>query len=333
MTFQQVAAGAGADVRANENFDAVANAGVYGRKAPTTSGLTFGYYGGHWNGFTVVDGTVALTASATNYIVALISTGVVSVATNTTNWNSPLYLRLHQIVTGTATITTWDDYRPTLSLVAVPLANPMTTAGDIIIGGTAGAATRLGIGTDTQVLTLASGVPTWANSASGFANPMTTAADMIVGGVSGAGARLAKGTAYQHLRMNSGATAQEWATPLVAIPIAISDEVSAILTGTSKVTFRMPFPMKVTAVRSSLTTAQASGAQLVTVDIKESGTTILSTKLTFDNTEKTTTTAATPPVISDPDLADDAEMTIDVTVQSGSVAAGLKVYLIGYVAQ
>ena len=41
-------------------------------------------------------------------------------------------------------------------------ASPMTTAGDIIIGGTAGAATRLAVGTDGQVLKVVSGAPAWA---------------------------------------------------------------------------------------------------------------------------------------------------------------------------
>src|SRR3546814_12903600 len=60
----------------------------------------------------------------------------------------------------------------------------------------------------------------------------------------------------------------------------------------------------------SLTTASSSGA--VTVDINEAGSTILSTKLTIDQGEKTSTTAATPAVISDASLGDAAEITIDV---------------------
>ena len=46
-------------------------------------------------------------------------------------------------------------------------ANPMTASGDIIYGGTSGAATRLVKGSDTQVLTLASGLPSWAAPAAG----------------------------------------------------------------------------------------------------------------------------------------------------------------------
>ena len=90
----------------------------------------------------------------------------------------------------------------------------------------------------------------------------------------------------------------------------------------------MPRAVTLTAVRASLTTAQASG-NIFTVDINESGTSILSTKLTIDNTEKTSTTAATPPVISDTALADDAEMTIDIDQIGNGTATGLKVTLIG----
>ena len=47
------------------------------------------------------------------------------------------------------------------------LTNPMTAAGDMIIGGTGGAPTRLAKGTDGQVLTLASGNPSWAAASGG----------------------------------------------------------------------------------------------------------------------------------------------------------------------
>ena len=67
---------------------------------------------------------------------------------------------------------------------------------------------------------------------------------------------------------------------------------------------------------------------LPTVDINESGATILSTKITIDVGELTSVTAAAAPVISDADLADDAEMTIDIDV-AGTGAAGLKVTFIG----
>jgi hypothetical protein len=119
---------------------------------------------------------------------------------------------------------------------------------------------------------------------------------------------------------------------IVAIGVAFSDETTDITTGTAKVTFRMPFAMTLLSgaagVRLSLSAAQASGS-IFTVDINESGTTILSTKLTIDNTENTSTTAATPAVISDTALADDAEITVDVDQVGAAGARGGKVWLIG----
>ena len=117
-------------------------------------------------------------------------------------------------------------------------------------------------------------------------------------------------------------------TNVQSIVVAASDETTALTTGTAKVTFRMPYAFTVSAVRASLTTAQTSGS-IFTVDINDGGTTILSTKLTIDNTEKTSTTAATPAVISDTALADDAEITIDIDQVGNGTAKGLKVALIG----
>jgi len=111
--------------------------------------------------------------------------------------------------------------------------------------------------------------------------------------------------------------------------VACSDETTALTAGTAKVTFRAPYAFTVTAVRASVTTAPTGGT-LLTVDINESGTTILSTKLTFDASEKTTTTATTAAVISDSAIADDAEITIDIDAVGSTIAgAGLKVYIIG----
>jgi len=112
--------------------------------------------------------------------------------------------------------------------------------------------------------------------------------------------------------------------------MACSDETTALTAGTNKVKFRMPYAFTVTGVRASLSTA-GTGSQLVTVDINESGTSILSTEITIDATETTSVTAATAPVISDTSLADDAEITVDIDfIDTGGVSAGLKVAIIGH---
>jgi len=111
--------------------------------------------------------------------------------------------------------------------------------------------------------------------------------------------------------------------------IAVSDEETALTTGTAKRTFRMPAAFTLTGIRASVNTAP-TGATII-VDVNEGGTTILSTKLSIDATEKTSTTAATAPVISDAALADDAEITIDIDQVGSTIAgAGLKVTFIGY---
>ena len=116
------------------------------------------------------------------------------------------------------------------------------------------------------------------------------------------------------------------ASPAESLIVAVGDETTAITFGTGKVTFRMPYAFTLTEVRASLTTASSSGDP--TIDINEGGTTILSTKLSIDSGEKTSTTATTPAVISDAAIADDAEITIDIDT-AGTGATGLKVYLIG----
>lgn len=108
--------------------------------------------------------------------------------------------------------------------------------------------------------------------------------------------------------------------------IAVSDESTALVAGTTKTTIRAPFNMILTKIpRASLNTASSSG--LVTVDINVGGTSILGTdKLSIDATEKTSTTAATATTLATTSVTDDAEITIDIDA-AGAGAKGLKVTL------
>jgi len=127
------------------------------------------------------------------------------------------------------------------------------------------------------------------------------------------------------------ATGNKWTANTTSFVLACSDEDTDLTTG-EKVVFRVPFQYTVTAVRASLTTA-ATGGTLLTVDINEGGTSILSTKITIDASETTSTTAATSFVLAnDPEiLTDDAEMSIDIdAIGSTNPGKGLKVYIIGF---
>lgn len=118
----------------------------------------------------------------------------------------------------------------------------------------------------------------------------------------------------------------------VALVVGVGDETTAITTGTNKRRFRAPFAFTITDARASLASAQASGT-VVTVDVNQGGNSIFTTVLTIDNSELTSTTAATPSVLNSTyvSVADDALIAIDIDACDGSTsAAGLKVTLIGY---
>lgn len=136
------------------------------------------------------------------------------------------------------------------------------------------------------------------------------------------------GTSYT----NPPLATMKWSTPSELVTqsliVAASDETTDLTTGTAKSTFRMPYAFTLSAVRASVTTAP-TGSTII-VNIKESGTSILSSRITIDPTEKTSVTAAAQPVISDTALADDAEITVDIDQVGSTVAGtGLKITLIG----
>ena len=92
----------------------------------------------------------------------------------------------------------------------------------------------------------------------------------------------------------------------------------------------MPRHLMLYSVRASLVTAQTSG-NIITIDINKNGASILDTKLTINNTHKTSTTATTLAKINDSYMQDDAEITIDVDQIGDGTAKGLKITLIGVV--
>jgi hypothetical protein len=90
--------------------------------------------------------------------------------------------------------------------------NPETTLGDIAYrSATANTNTRLGIGTTGQVLTVASGVPSWATPTAGMTNPMTTTGDTIYSSSGSTPARLGIGSTGQVLTVSGGIPS--WSTP------------------------------------------------------------------------------------------------------------------------
>ena len=218
----------------------------------------------------------------------------------------------------------------TLKKAATVAGDVLNSKGDLLSRNSTVLA-RLAVGSDGKVLTAKASEATglsWETPAD--ENPTSTKGDLS--GFSDEIARVPIGTNTHILTADSAqALGLKWSAPAVqtqSFVLACSDETTLLTTGT-KLTFRMPYAFTVSAVRASLTTV-ATGGTLLTVDINEAGTTILSTKITIDASESTSTTAATPPVISDTALADDAQMTIDIDAVGNTTAGkGLKVYIIG----
>ena len=103
---------ASAEVPINENFAVLNWAECYGKNPTTSTGLTWGYYGGRWGGFAITTATLTLTNTATNHIVVARATGVASVATATTNWNDRTnYARVYKVTVSGGVVTATEDHR------------------------------------------------------------------------------------------------------------------------------------------------------------------------------------------------------------------------------
>lgn len=135
--------GSGAqDAQANALYDAASLATLYGRRASTSSGTNFGYYGGNvtksdGTQTTIANGSLSLTPSSPNYIVAQKSDGAVSASIATTNWNDTAnYWRLYSVVVGSATVTSYTDERELgrMTGLGTGLVAPVTKTGNFTLG-------------------------------------------------------------------------------------------------------------------------------------------------------------------------------------------------------
>ncbi|WP_143134399.1 hypothetical protein [Burkholderia ubonensis] len=161
------------EVVANGLYDAMSPSSLWGRRMMTTSGLTWGYYGGNFvdntgTSHAIANGTLTLTASATNYIYANATTGAVSM--NTTGFPAgsvPLY----SVVTNASQASSYLDYRS---------YQPSAT------GGGTGTVTSVGLAMPSQFSVANSPVTSSGTLAVTWAN--ATANQVLAGPASGAAA-------------------------------------------------------------------------------------------------------------------------------------------------
>lgn len=127
---------AGKEATVNELMNAVSHAATFGRRQ-SSSGLSWDYFGGRFpvDGVStaIANGTVTLTASTTNYVEAT-RAGVVS--KNTTAF-TPGRIALYKVVTGTSTVSSYEDHRPWIKPAPGRLALAMSDANTTLLHGQA----------------------------------------------------------------------------------------------------------------------------------------------------------------------------------------------------
>ena len=105
------------------------------------------------------------------------------------------------------------------------------------------------------------------------------------------------------------------------LTFAVSDETTAITTGTDKIALYAPRGFEVSKVKVSLTT---TGSTTTTVDVNVGGTTILTSPISLTSGVYVNSTTG----IATSSISEDDRITVDIDA-AGTDAKGLKIYLIG----
>jgi len=203
----------------------------------------------------------------------------------------------------------------------------ITTQGDLRRGDSSGNPERIAVGSANQVLQSNGTTESWVTLSTGD-TVLTTQGDILYEDASGL-QRLGAGTAGKFLTTQGTSSNPTYTNPTLSFIVSLTAEDGDATVADDLAQIRMPFAFELQDVRAFCNTAP-TGADLQ-FDIEEAGSSILSTLIEIDATEKTSTTAGTPPVISDSTLADDAIISFNCDQIGSTLAgAGIKLVLIGY---
>jgi len=149
------------EVTANALFDAASSSTVFGRRASTTVALTWGFYGGAFtkgdgDAVQLLNGTVELTPSETNYLSADTDGTVTANTTAFTPGDIPLY----SIITGTDAVTSYVDHRTGVQANFKISALPIGTVTEVSVATANGISGTVATASTTPELTLTLGAIT-----------------------------------------------------------------------------------------------------------------------------------------------------------------------------
>ena len=205
----------------------------------------------------------------------------------------------------------------------------ITSQGDLRRGDSSGNPERLAVGSANQLLQSNGTTESWVTLPTAD-SVITTHGDIIYGDSSGDAVRLGAGTAGKFLTTQGTSSNPTYTNPTLSFIVSLTAEDGDATVADDLAQIRMPFAFELSELPRAFCNTAPTGANLQ-FDITEAGSTIFSTKLEIDATEKTSTTATTPCVLSGTTLADDAIISFNCDQIGSTVAgAGVKLVLIGY---
>jgi len=226
-------------------------------------------------------------------------------------------------------------------LITAASTNTITPAVGSITGLGTGVATALAINVGTAgapvLLDGAGGTPSAINLTNGTALPVSGITSSTSTALGVGSLELGNASDTTLARSSAGNVTVEGnliyraGGSFVGLPIeysvALGDETTAATTGT-KLTWRVPAAMTVSSVNFECITAPTGSVAIL--DLKESGTTIFSTKPQIAISATTSVGGAVPGVVSDTALAYNAVLTFSIDQIGSTVAgAGFKATIIG----
>jgi microcystin-dependent protein len=175
-----------------------------------------------------------------------------------------------------------------------------------------------------------------SNVSTGTANPTSSGPSNNATGDTGSGSTISNvpSSVYARWLIRATGTVNATAEDGVQILEEAREEVVTIeLSGSGALPasqadaayYRVPWAATLTAVKANRNGTNTNGA--VTIDVNEGGASVLSTEITIDQNEDTSLTAATPAVIGDSAIANDALLTFDIDSANTSDEGPLTVTL------